>query len=74
VKGVEKTLEVDTLLVAIGRDPDPVSFGAQNAGITFDSRSGKIMGRANEPERTNIDNIYAVGDCVYGVPELMPVA
>jgi len=51
-----------------------MSFGAHNAGISIDKKSGKIIGRANEPERSNIDNIYAVGDCVYGVPELMPVA
>jgi len=28
VNGVDKSLEVDTVLVAIGRDPDPTSFGA----------------------------------------------
>lgn len=32
------------------------------------------MGRQAETERTSIDHIYAVGDCVLGVPELMPVA
>lgn len=61
-------------MVAIGRDPDPQAFGAPNAGINFDERSGKIVGRPTETERTNIDHIYAVGDCVKGVPELMPVA
>lgn len=74
MKGEEKTLEVDTVLTAIGRDPDPASFGAANAGIDFDERSGKIKGRSGEAERTNVDHIYAVGDCVLGVPELMPVA
>lgn len=74
VKGNERKLVVDTILVAIGRDPDPTSFGADNAGITVDEGSGKIKGRENETERTNVDNIYAIGDCVYGVPELMPVA
>ena len=74
MKGEEKTLEVDTVLTAIGRDPDPATFGASNAGVNFEERSGKIVGRENETERTNVDNIYAVGDCVLGVPELMPVA
>ena len=32
------------------------------------------MSRSEERERTNIDHIYAVGDVVLGVPELMPVA
>ena len=62
------------MLTAIGRDPDPASFDAQNAGIDFDERTGKIRGREGETERTNVDHIYAIGDCVHGVPELMPVA
>lgn len=33
-----------------------------------------FLGRDNEPERSNIDNIYMVGDTVHEVPELMPVA
>ena len=33
VNGEDRTLEVDTVLVAIGRDPDPVALGAQNAGV-----------------------------------------
>ena len=45
VKGNERKLVVDTVLVAIGRDPDPTSFGAGNAGITVDEGSGKIKGR-----------------------------
>jgi len=32
------------------------------------------VGRPNEPERSNVDHIYAVGDVLEGVPELMPVA
>ena len=45
-----------------------------NAGVNYNLKSNKIIGRSNEKERTNIDNIYAVGDIVEGVPELMPVA
>jgi len=74
VDGSDKTLEVDTVLVAIGRDPNPSAFGAQAAGINFDERSGKVIGRDSETERTNLDHVYAVGDCLLGVPELMPVA
>jgi pyruvate/2-oxoglutarate dehydrogenase complex dihydrolipoamide dehydrogenase (E3) component len=40
----------------------------------LDKSTKKILGRAEEPERTNVDHIYAVGDIVYNVPELMPVA
>ena len=73
MKGKERTIEVDTVLVAIGRDTDPEAFRASVAGIEI-SESGKINGRPSEPERTNVDHIYAVGDCLSGVPELMPVA
>jgi thioredoxin reductase (NADPH) len=34
----------------------------------------KIEGRKEEPERTSVDNIYALGDILEGVPELMPIA
>jgi pyruvate/2-oxoglutarate dehydrogenase complex dihydrolipoamide dehydrogenase (E3) component len=46
----------------------------ENAGVKFSAKSNKIIGRPNEKERTNVDHIYAVGDIVEGVPELMPVA
>ena len=61
--GKPKEVSVDTLLVAIGRDVNPQQFGAAKASIEVD-QSGKIVGREAEPERTNIDHIYAVGDCV----------
>jgi thioredoxin reductase (NADPH) len=59
-------------MVAIGRDGRPESYSADKAGLKI--QSGKIIGREIEPERTNIDHIYAIGDVVLGVPELMPVA
>ena len=48
--------------MAIGRDPNPLSFGSQNASLKIHEGSHKLIGRAEEPERTNIDHIYAVGD------------
>jgi pyruvate/2-oxoglutarate dehydrogenase complex dihydrolipoamide dehydrogenase (E3) component len=74
VKDKEKTIKVNTILVAIGRDPHPEALGLQNTNIHIDKSTQKILGRKEEPERTNIDHIYAVGDIVYNVPELMPVA
>ena len=65
---------MDTILLAIGRDCDPLGMKIENAGVKYNTRSNKIMGRPNEKERTNVDHIYAVGDIVEGVPELMPVA
>lgn len=69
-----ETLEVNTILMAIGRDPNPESFRADLAGLALNKSSRKLIGRAEEIERTNVDHIYGVGDIVHGVPELMPVA
>lgn len=74
VNGKEKQLTVDTILVAIGRDCNPKSLNVEAAGVQFNAKSSKIIGRNGEPERTSVDHIYAVGDIVEGVPELMPVA
>ena len=74
VNGKEKQITVDTILVAIGRDCNPKGLNVDAAGVKFNSKSNKIIGRNGEPERTNVDHIYAVGDIVEGVPELMPVA
>lgn len=69
-----KTIIVDTIMVAIGRDCDPQGMKVDKAGVKYDPTSKKIIGRAEEKERTNVDHIYAVGDILEGVPELMPVA
>eukprot|EP00347_Sterkiella_histriomuscorum_P023727 403333591 len=69
-----KKVKVNTILVAIGRDANPAGFQAENAQILLDQHSKKIVGRQEERERTSIDHIYAVGDVVQNVPELMPVA
>ena len=66
-------IQVNTILVAIGRDAQPDKLGLKNAGIEI-ARSWKVQGRHDEKERTNIDHIYAVGDVLEDVPELMPVA
>lgn len=72
--GMESVIEVDTILVAIGRDPNPMSVRVDLAGVEFNQKSGKILGGNGEVERTNIDHIYAVGDIVDKVPELQTVA
>jgi len=66
-------IEVNTILVAIGRDSQPEKIGLENAGVKV-SKGRKVEGRQNERERTNIDHIYAIGDVLEGVPELMPLA
>jgi len=43
----------------------------ENAGVIAES-NGKI--RAKDDESTNVDNIYAIGDVLFGKMELTPTA
>ena len=61
--------EFDTVLLATGRTADTKNLG-QDIGINL--LGGKIV--TDKESRTNIPNIYAVGDCVFGAPEQTPVA
>ncbi len=61
-KGTQK-LEVDKLIVAVGRVPNTAGLGAENVGLKMDDR-GYIEVDSNC--RTNLPNIYAVGDVVRG--------
>lgn len=66
----EGTLDLDTLLWAIGRAPEVEDLGLQKAGVKQNER-GQII--ADEYQNTNIENIYSLGD-VSGKVELTPVA
>lgn len=54
----EKILEVNAVFIAIGRKPESDLF--KNTGIDLDE-NGYIITR-NDSARTNIKNVYAVGD------------
>lgn len=69
--GTEMVDEFNTVLFAIGRDPCTGNIGLENTGVTV-LKNGKIP--ADEGEKTNVDNIYAIGDILQGKPELTPVA
>jgi dihydrolipoamide dehydrogenase len=60
--GERRTLEADVVLVAIGRKPFTTGLGLETAGVRFDQR-GFI---ATDHFRTNVDSVYAIGDCTYG--------
>eukprot|EP00484_Ammonia_sp_Unknown_P022963 CAMPEP_0197034662 /NCGR_PEP_ID=MMETSP1384-20130603/12699_1 /TAXON_ID=29189 /ORGANISM="Ammonia sp." /LENGTH=509 /DNA_ID=CAMNT_0042464613 /DNA_START=116 /DNA_END=1645 /DNA_ORIENTATION=- len=61
----------DTVLFATGRAPETKELCLDKTGVALDEDSGKI--RCSK-EQTNVSHIYAVGDIVYGAPELTPVA
>ena len=61
--GEEKSLDVDYLLVTVGRKPNTDELGLEQAGVKVGDR-GLI--EVNEQGRSNIDSIYAIGDVVPG--------
>jgi dihydrolipoamide dehydrogenase len=56
-------LEVDKLIVAVGRVPNTAGLGAETVGLKTDGR-GYI--EVDDHFRTNLRNIYAIGDVVRG--------
>ncbi|MFP5334315.1 MAG: dihydrolipoyl dehydrogenase [Actinomycetes bacterium] len=58
-----ETLDADLLLVAVGRGPVTEGLGYEEAGVTVDR--GFVP--TDERLRTNVENVYAVGDIVPGL-------
>jgi dihydrolipoamide dehydrogenase len=58
--GGGQTADADLMLVAVGRAPNVEGIGLEEIGLGFDRRQG--IG-ADEHRRTNVEHIYAVGDC-----------
>ena len=57
------TDEFDTVLFAIGRYTVTKGLNLENAGVVSE-KNGKF--KVNNIEQTNIPNIYAIGDVIYG--------
>jgi dihydrolipoamide dehydrogenase len=58
-----ETVEVDTVVVSIGRRPRSDSGGIKEAGIQVDDRGFVAV---DDHQRTSVPGIYAVGDLVAG--------
>ena len=56
-------IEADLLLVAVGRGPNTTGHGYEEAGVKMER--GFVL--ADDRLRTNLDNVYAVGDIVPGL-------
>ncbi|WP_030788203.1 dihydrolipoyl dehydrogenase [Streptomyces sp. NRRL S-920] len=57
--GVQKVLEADKVLQAIGFAPNVAGYGLENTGVALTERGAiDVDGRC----RTNVPNIYAIGD------------
>ncbi|BAO56764.1 dihydrolipoyl dehydrogenase [Nonlabens marinus] len=63
-KGEEVEFKGDYVLVSVGRRPYTDKLNATAAGIKINER-GQV--EVDEHMRTNVDNIYAIGDVVRGI-------
>jgi dihydrolipoamide dehydrogenase len=65
VKGEEQKIDADYVFVMIGRKPNTDELGLEQVGIEMSDR-GLI--NIDKQCRTNVSNIYAIGDIVAGPP------
>ncbi|KMK77065.1 dihydrolipoyl dehydrogenase [Alkalihalobacillus pseudalcaliphilus] len=63
VKGKEEVFEADYVLVTVGRTPNTDELGLEQIGVEMTDR-GLI--KVDKQCRTNVSNIYAIGDVVEG--------
>lgn len=61
--GDSETLNVDVVLVAVGRKPNTQGLGLEDAGIETDDK-GRI--KTDEFFQTNLEGVYAIGDVIAG--------
>jgi dihydrolipoamide dehydrogenase len=59
----EQSLQVDKLVVAVGRKPYTQDLLADGSGVELDARGFIVV---DEHCRTAVPNVYAAGDCVRG--------
>jgi glutathione reductase (NADPH) len=64
------TINTDEILFATGRMPNTGSLGLENAGVRVKLRGAVVV---DDYSKTNVDSIYAIGDCTNRVM-LTPVA
>ena len=62
-KGEAQTLEVDKLIVSIGREPNTIGLNAEAVGLKLDERGAIVV---DDQCRTSLPGVWAVGDVVRG--------
>ena len=62
-KGEAVTLDVDKLIVSIGRVPNTIGLNAEAVGLQLDERGAIVV---DDECRTNLPGVWAVGDVVRG--------
>lgn len=63
VPGSEFTMDVDTVIIAIGQTPNPI-IQSTTGGLVSDPKRGTIT--VNEVGKTSLDGVYAGGDVATG--------
>ena len=64
------TLEVDQVMLALGRDPNTKGLGLENAGVLTDQKGAIVV---DQYSRTSVPSVFALGDVTDRV-QLTPVA
>jgi len=62
-KGEAQALEVDKLIVSIGRVPNTIGLNAEAVGLKLDERGAIVV---DDNCKTNLPGVWAVGDVVRG--------
>jgi dihydrolipoamide dehydrogenase len=62
-KGDAATLDVERLIVSIGRVPNTTGLNAEGVGLMLDARGAIVV---DDDCRTNLANVWAIGDVVRG--------
>src|SRR5450830_679526 len=62
-KGEAVDLEVDKLIISIGRVPNTIGLNTEAVGLQLDERGAIVV---NDDCQTNLPNVWAVGDVVRG--------
>ncbi|CAN7313685.1 glutathione-disulfide reductase [Neorhizobium sp. LjRoot104] len=65
-----ETIAIDTVMLALGRDPNTTGLGLEAAGVEINERGAIVVDRYS---RTSVPHIYALGDVTDRV-QLTPVA
>ncbi len=61
--GAAETVTADVVLVAVGRKPNTADLGLEALGVERDAKGFIVV---NNAFATNVQGIYAIGDCVAG--------
>ena len=61
--GNKNTFECDVVLISVGRKPNTEGLNLKNAGVSLDEKN-RI--KTDKKFKTNVENIYAIGDVIVG--------